>query len=269
MRIVFCSDLHYAHDATGEHALARAAAGIRSLKPDMLVIAGDLTANGRVEQFAPVADTVQRLKLPQVYAIPGNRDYLAGGPPPSGPQNSDLYYFLTAPDTIDDEAQSTLTTEFDTFFGGVDFFHRGDRVAITGLDSEPTIPEASFKRGVAWLEGSAPSLPRIFVTHRSLLPAPRKKMKEGDMLANAGDLLQRLQQARVDLIVTAHLHRVHAWTLAIGKRRTHVVHLPSLLDETPGKDNGMVVVDLHAKRRMEAWLASPDGEQQRTLATDL
>ena len=265
MRLVFCSDLHYAAEPGDEQALERAGATIDRLKPDMVVIAGDLTARGLVEQFAPVAEMARRLKAPHVFAIPGNRDYLAGGPPPSGPSDSDLQYFLAAPDTDDELQAGTLTTEFDEFFDGVDFFHRGSRVAIAGLDSEPAITDEAFKRGVAWLEGSAPALLRVFVTHRSLLPAPGKKMKDGDMLPNAGDLLHRLQQARVDLIVCAHLHRVHAWTLASGKRRTHVIHLPSLLDQTPGKDNGMVVVDQSGKRDVVAWLADLDGNNERTL----
>lgn len=97
MRLVFCSDLHYAAEPGDEQTLQRAAATIDRLKPDMVVIAGDLTARGLVEQFAPVAEMARRLKTPHVFAIPGNRDYLAGGPPPSGPTDSDLDSFSLRP----------------------------------------------------------------------------------------------------------------------------------------------------------------------------
>lgn len=227
-----------------------------------MIVSGDLTRDGLAEHFLPVIDFLDELGNERVLAIPGNRDYLAGGPGPRRPADSDFDYFLVAPDTPapeGDAPRAVLTTPFTDFFPAVDFFERRADLTIVGLDSEPQIPPESLDAALAWFAGASPKVPRVFVTHRSLLPIPRKKLKEGDLLANAGDVLQRLADARVDLVLCAHLHRVHAWRLGDGRHTLTVVNAPSLLDQSPGKENGLLEITLDRERDPHVVLHALDG----------
>ena len=268
LRIVQLSDFHYAPTPEADQGLEIAGRLIERLAPDLIVVSGDLTREGLFEQFVPVVEFLSVFGMSRVRAIPGNRDYLFGGPGPVSPRDSDLNYFLTAPDTMG--SRSTVTdvrhsTPFLDFFDDVDFFDRTKTTALVGLDSEPVIPDESLSRGIAFLEGSSPKLSRVFCTHRSLLPVPRKKLKEGDLLANAGDILERLLTARVDLVLCAHLHRVHAWTLSRGDATMAVINAPSLLDRSPGKENGLLSVDIERRGEFSVTFYPLDDEPPRTL----
>jgi len=244
------SDLHYAPGGEADRGLVDAARLIHRLEPDLIIVSGDLTRNGLFEHFLPVHAFLRSLGIERVRAIPGNRDYLGGGPGPMAPSDSDFDYFLVAPDTPDVNAthgSMELTTPFTQFFDDIDFFERQKEIAIIGLDSEPVIPDESLKRGLAFLEASSSKATRVFCTHRSLLPIPRKKLKPGDLLPNAGDVLAALLAARVDLVLCAHLHRVHAWQLSDGQHSMVVVNAPSLLDTSPGKENGLLVIDIQRR----------------------
>ncbi len=267
LRIVQISDLHYSPVPEADQGLEIARGLIHELAPDLIIVSGDLTREGLFEQFVPVVEFLSSFGLERVRAIPGNRDYEFGGPGPLRPKDSDLNYFLTAPDTVDPISPNDdrRTTPFLEFFDNVDFFEQTKTTALVGLDSEPVIPEESLARGLAFLEGSSPKLTRVFCTHRSLLPVPRKKLKEGDVLANAGDILVRLLAARVDLVLCAHLHRVHAWQLSTGVATMSVVNAPSLLDRSPGKENGLLVIDLERRGELAVTFHMLDDTPPRLL----
>jgi 3',5'-cyclic AMP phosphodiesterase CpdA len=268
LRIVQLSDFHYAPTSEADQGLEIAGRILRDLAPDLIIVSGDLTREGLFEQFVPVVEFLSGFGMSRVRAIPGNRDYLFGGPAPALPKDSDLNYFLTAPDTAGPEIDGSAeprSTPFLEFFDDVDFFERSKSLALVGLDSEPTIPEESLARGLAYLEGSSPKLTRLFCTHRSLLPIPRKKLKEGDVLVNAGDILVQLLAARVDLVLCAHLHRVHAWQLSDGKATMAVVNAPSLLDRSPGKENGLLSIDVARRGEFSVTLHPLDDRPPRTL----
>jgi 3',5'-cyclic AMP phosphodiesterase CpdA len=268
LRIVQLSDFHYAPTAEADQGLEIAGRKLRDLAPDLIIVSGDLTREGLFEQFVPVVEFLSGFGMSRVRAIPGNRDYLFGGPAPVLPKDSDLNYFLTAPDTVDSGANGTAerrSTPFLEFFDDVDFFERSKTLALVGLDSEPNIPDESLTRGLAFFEGSSPKLTRLFCTHRSLLPIPRKKLKEGDVLVNAGDILAQLLAARVDLVLCAHLHRVHAWQLSDGNATMAIINAPSLLDRSPGKENGLLSIDVARRGEFSVTLHPLDDLPPRTL----
>lgn len=268
LRIVQLSDFHYAPGPDADGGLEAAGRLVSELAPDLIVVSGDLTREGLFEQFVPVVEFLAAFGLERVRAIPGNRDYLFGGPGPARPRDSDLNYFLTAPDTPGFDvsgSEERPATPFLDFFDNVDFFDRTKTMALVGLDSEPVIPDEALGRGMAYFEGSSPKLTRVFCTHRSLLPIPRKKLKEGDLLANAGDILVRLLAARVDLVLCAHLHRVHAWQLSNGDATMAVVNAPSLLDRSPGKENGLLAIDVARRGELRVVFHTLDDTLPRVL----
>jgi 3',5'-cyclic-AMP phosphodiesterase len=263
------SDFHYAPSPDADQGLVEAEKVIRELDPDLIVVSGDLTKNGLIEHFFPVVEFLRGFGMERVLAIPGNRDYLGGGSGPVRPSDSDFDYFLTAPDTpeptTDPFAADPGATPFVDFFDDIEFFHRSKEAAIVGLDSEPLIRDESLRRGLAFLEGSAAKAHRVFCTHRSLLPVPRKKLKDGDVLPNAGDILAMLLDARVDLVLLAHLHRVHAWRLSDGNHDMVIVNAPSLLDVSPGKENGLLSIDLGKRGSIRVTFHPSGGAKPRRL----
>ncbi len=268
LRIVQLSDFHYAPTPEADQGLEAAGRIVNELAPDLILVSGDLTREGLFEQFVPVVEYLSKFGMSRVRAIPGNRDYLFGGPEPLRPRDSDLNYFLTAPDTDGtgtSDPDERRSTPFLDFFDDVDFFERTKQVALVGLDSEPVIPDESLARGIAFLEGSSPKLTRVFCTHRSLLPVPRKKLKEDDLLVNAGDILVRLLAAHVDLVLCAHLHRVHAWQLSDGRATMAIVNAPSLLDRSPGKENGLLSIDIARRGEFCVTFHPLDDLPPRTL----
>lgn len=267
LRIVQLSDLHYAPGPEADFGLDLARRLIDTLEPELIVVSGDLSREGLLEQFVPVVEFLASFGMERVRAIPGNRDYLAGGPGPARPLDSDLNYFLSAPGTpVDEIATSRDTaTPFLEFFDDVDFFERRKELCLVGLDSEPVIPDEAFRRGIAFLEGASAKQTRVFCTHRSLLPVPRKKIKDGDILPNAGDLLDALMKAGTDLVLCAHLHRVHAWELCHDGQTMAVVNAPSLLDRSPGKEVGLLAYDIEQRGQLRATFHSLAGDPPRTL----
>jgi hypothetical protein len=98
-----------------------------------------------------------------------------------------------------------------------------------------------------------------------LLPVPRKKLKSGDLLPNAGDVLAALMDARVDLALCAHLHRVHTWQIGDGRHSMVVVSAPSLLDRSPGKENGLLEIEIPRPREISVTLHRLDGAASTRL----
>jgi 3',5'-cyclic AMP phosphodiesterase CpdA len=264
------SDLHYAPTPDADAGLERAYGLISSLEPDLIIVAGDLTHDGLTEQFDEVYHFLDRLGISRVRAIPGNRDFPAGNSTIGRPLDSDLEYFLGAPDTVfTDHELPGLTadqTPFTDYFADLDFFERLPRVTVVGLNSEPQIPDDAFKRGIDFFRGSSPSIPRIFCTHRSLLPVPRKKVKEGDLLKNASDILAELMGAKVRLAMCAHVHRAHAWRLSSDDGEIVVVNSPSLIDSSGSKETGFVAINMDSDGDVSVHLHTLNkGERRRLL----
>lgn len=240
--------------------LERAWELMSDLAPDLVVVAGDLTHDGLTEQFEPVLQFFERFGPDKVRAVPGNRDYPARNSTIERPVDSDLEYFLGAPDTIftDHEIPGLreFATPFTDYFPTVDFFDRFDSLTIVGVDSEPQIADDDMNRAIDFFLGSSPAVPRVFCTHRSLLPVPRKKVKDGDLLKNAADILDSLIEARVSLVMCGHVHRAHAWRLGEQAGEIVISNSPSLIDSSGSKENGFLLIDL-----------DPDGDVSVDLDT--
>jgi predicted phosphodiesterase len=270
LRVVQLSDFHYAPSTAADRGLEHAERLVERLHPDLIVVSGDLTREGLIEQFLPVIRFLERLGMERVRAIPGNRDYPASRPTMPRPVDSDLHYFLAAPDTaeVENEAPGVTMnwTLFTEFFPALDVFERHRGLTFVALNSEPNIADDSMDRAINYFDSSSPAVPRLFCTHRSLLPSPGKRIKEGDLLQNAGDILQRLLGARVNVALCAHLHRVNTWRIADNRRWLTVVNAPSLLDTSGGKLNGLISLDLD--EAIVVTFHPLDGSESRELIRD-
>jgi 3',5'-cyclic AMP phosphodiesterase CpdA len=91
-----------------------------------------------------------------------------------------------------------------------------DGVRIVGVDSsEPDLNEGRIGRvHYAWIakEFQQPAALKIFVLHHHLLPIPGTG-RERSTVMDAGDLLEVLIHAGVDVVLSGHKHVPYVWRL--------------------------------------------------------
>lgn len=252
MKILHVSDLHYRESSDTWSLLKEATRQFESLAPDYILITGDLTNDGLDEQFERVKRFVTSLDFCPVLIIPGNRD-AARTVIPTASERSDLEYFLLThpePVALVDEMETLESVnlgrqgKFFDHFDATEFFYRDANIAAVGLNSTPEITPRQLEIATQhYGKGESGEL-RIFCAHHSFLPVPTKKLKPGDTVPRAADILQSLIELNVDLLCCGHIHRSHVWDLSDGRHRLLCCNAGSLLDSSGKKDNGFLEIDI-------------------------
>ena len=252
MKILHVSDLHYRESSENWALLKEAARQFEMLRPDYILITGDLTNDGLDEQFERVKRFVSSLDFCQVLLIPGNRD-AAKTIVPTATERSDLEYFLLThpePSALLEEMETLENVNrgrqgrFFDHFDASEFYYRAGGIAAVGLNSTPDIiPRQMEMAAQHFNKGQAGEL-RIFCAHHSFLPVPTKKLRPGDVVPRAADILQALIELNVDLLLCGHIHRSHVWDLSDGRHRLLCCNAGSLLDSSGKKDNGYLEIDI-------------------------
>ena len=252
MRILHISDLHYRESPENWSLLKEAGRQFEMLRPDYILITGDLTNDGLDEQFERVKRFVASLDFCQVLIIPGNRD-AARTIVPAPTERSDLEYFLlTHPEPVSllDEMDALENVnhgrqgKFFDHFEATEFFYRANGVAAVGVNSTPEITLRQMELATQHFNKGQPGELRIFCAHHSFLPVPTKKLKPGDVVPRAADILQTLIELNVDLLCCGHIHRSHVWDLSDGRHRLLCCNAGSLLDTSGKKDNGFLEIEI-------------------------
>jgi len=242
VRILHITDLHYRESPETWTLLKEAGRQFEVLRPDYILITGDLTNDGLDEQFERVKRFIATLDFCEVLIIPGNRD-AARTIIPAPAERSDLEYFLLThpnPVTMLDEMDALENVnhgrqgKFFDHFDATEFFYRANGIAAVGLNSTPEITPRQMEPGEL----------RIFCAHHSFLPVPTKKLKPGDTVPRAADILQTLIELNVDLLCCGHIHRTHVWDLSDGRHRLLCCNAGSLLDTSGKKDNGFLDIEI-------------------------
>lgn len=258
MRILHVSDLHYRDSAENWALLKEARQQFEFLRPDYILITGDLTNDGLDEQFERVKRFVGSLDFCQVLIIPGNRD-AARTIVPAPVERSDLEYFLlTHPEPVSlldemDELENVnrgRQGKFFDHFDATEYFYRDDNIAAVGLNSTPEITPRQMEMAAQHFSKGQPGEFRIFCAHHSFLPVPTKKLKPGDTVPRAADILQTLIELNVDLLCCGHIHRSHVWDLSDGRHRLLCCNAGSLLDTSGKKDNGYLEIEIERDLRI-------------------
>ena len=252
MRILHISDLHYRESPENWSLLKEAGRQFEMLRPDYILITGDLTNDGLDEQFERVKRFVASLDFGEVLIIPGNRD-AARTIVPAPTERSDLEYFLlTHPEPVSllDEMAALENVnhgrqgKFFDHFEATEFFYRANGVAAVGINSTPEITPRQMELATQHFNKGQPGELRIFCAHHSFLPVPTKKLKPGDVVPRAADILQTLIELNVDLLCCGHIHRSHVWDLSDGRHRLLCCNAGSLLDTSGKKDNGFLEIEI-------------------------
>ena len=186
-RIVQLSDLHCGTQFFLPQHLERAIAEVNEMEPDVVVISGDLTSNGFKDEYALARDYLNRVDCKSMVVIPGNHD-----------------------------SRNVGYVHFEELFGDRNSVLNVGRATIVAVDSsEPDLDNGQVGRGryrmIEEAFAGAADL-RIFVLHHHLLPVPGTG-RERNIVNDAGDTLECLQRAEVDLVLAGHKHVPYAWRL--------------------------------------------------------
>ncbi len=258
MRILHISDLHYKESPETWVLLKEAGRQFEALRPDLILLTGDLTNDGLDEQFQRVKRFVASLDFSTVLIIPGNRDQ-ARTIVPMPAERSDLEHFLlTHPELVPllDEIDSLENVnhgrqgKYFDHFEATEFFYRANGIAAVGLNSTPDIIPRQIEATVQYFGKGQPGEFRIFCAHHSFLPVPTKKLKPGNTVPRAADILQTLIELNVDLLCCGHIHRSHVWDLSDGRHRLLCCNAGSLLDTSGKKDNGFLEIEIERDLRI-------------------
>jgi Icc protein len=196
LRIAQVSDIHCG-ESTFDAELMRTIVGrINRMAPDLVVIAGDLTAAGYEWEFEQ-ARTFLDLVEPPMIVIPGNHDA----------RNVGYLHF-----------QSLFGDSFTRHRQAFDA-ERAERMLATGYtvvavdSSQPDINDGHVGRArYPWIreQFDEPDDVKIFVIHHHLVSIPGTG-RERNIITDAGDLLGELTLLDIDMVLSGHKHVPFFW----------------------------------------------------------
>ena len=189
-RLTICqiSDIHCGSPYFIPDLLERSILEINDLEPTAVVVSGDLTDAGYRQDFETSAEYVRRFKCDNVMVIPGNHD-----------------------------SRNVGYIHFERLFGErysvIDF----DEAIMVGVDSsEPDLNDGRVGREhyefIRQAFSEAGDKLKIFVVHHHLVPIPGTG-RERNIIFDAGDLLELLNDVGVDLVLMGHKHVPHSWRI--------------------------------------------------------
>ncbi len=185
--IVQLSDLHCGKQYFLPNLLERAISEINDIAPDIVICSGDLTTFGFKDEYALAKSYLDRLECESIVVIPGNHD-----------------------------SRNVGYMHFEELFGERNSVLREGGVTVVAVDStEPDLDHGQIGRSqYRWIEEQfkPPADLRIFVLHHHLLPVPGTG-RERNVVHDAGDAIECLQRAGVDLVLSGHKHVPYAWRL--------------------------------------------------------
>lgn len=185
--IAHISDFHIGSYYFVENLMETAVEELNQLKPDKIVVTGDLTSEGFREEYRRVRAYLDRLECRDLVVVPGNHD-----------------------------SRHVGYLHFEDLIGPRHGVHKQHGVTIVATDStEPDLDSGRIGRErYRWLHESFsdPDDFKIFVLHHHLLPVPGTG-RERNIVYDAGDVLQVLLEVNVDLVLTGHKHVPYVWRL--------------------------------------------------------
>jgi Icc protein len=198
LRIVQVSDLHCGEPTFQPDVMAAIVDRVNAIRPDVVVVCGDLTAAGYEWEFEQAARWLEKVQAPKV-VIPGNHDS----------RNVGYIHFRR----LFGERFSRYRQAFDPV--------RAERLQATGFtvvgvdSSQPDLDEGHIGRErYPWirLQFDEPGDIKVFAIHHHLVSIPGTG-RERNIITDAGDLLAELTRLDVDLVLCGHKHVPFFWGL--------------------------------------------------------
>lgn len=203
MLIAQLSDLHCGSPYFDAHLLHTAIEEVRAMRPDLVVVGGDLTSEGYAPEFRQAQEFLQPLFDDGLttLVIPGNHDA----------KNVGYLHFADTFGPGDVPGKHDRVLKLNTEVGGIPL-----EVLVVGMDStKPDLAEGEVGRErYDWLRAQldVPADERIFCLHHHLVPVPGTG-RERNTVWDAGDVLALLSDAKVHLVLSGHKHVPFVWLL--------------------------------------------------------
>jgi 3',5'-cyclic AMP phosphodiesterase CpdA len=189
-RLTICqiSDIHCGNVRFVSDLLDRTIIEVNRMDPAVVVVSGDLTDAGYREEFEQAAEYIARIECEHIMIIPGNHD-----------------------------AKNVGYLHFERLFGERHSVLDLEEVILVGVDSsEPDLNDGQVGREhyefITDTFSDAGDKLKIFVVHHHLIPLPGTG-RERNIVFDAGDVLQRLVDVGVDLVLSGHKHVPYSWKL--------------------------------------------------------
>ena len=198
VRIAQISDIHCGEGTFDAGRMKSAIERINAMEPDVVVVAGDLTAAGYQWEFEEAAAWIDQIEFPKVI-VPGNHDS----------RNVGYIHF-----------ESHFGHRFSRFRQAFEP-ERAERLGATGLtvvavdSSEPDLNDGRIGREhYGWIreQFDEPDDITVFVVHHHLVPIPGTG-RERNIILDAGDVLAELTQLDIDVVLSGHKHVPYFWGL--------------------------------------------------------
>ena len=198
LRICQISDIHCGELTFQPDWLRAIVERINKIQPDVVVVAGDLTAAGYEWEYEEAARWLEDIEAPKV-VIPGNHDS----------RNVGYIHF-----------QKYFGDRFSRYRAELEP-ERAERLQATGItvvaadSSDPDLNEGHIGRErYPWLRDQFewPQDFKVFTLHHHLVSIPGTG-RERNIITDAGDLLALLTGLEVDLVLSGHKHVPYFWGL--------------------------------------------------------
>jgi Icc protein len=196
LRVAQISDIHCGELSFDPTMMESTIERINAMRPDIVVVAGDLTDAGYEWEFQEAARWLDRIDYPKVI-IPGNHDS----------RNVGYLHF----ETYFGKRFSRYRQAFDA--------ERAERLRAGGFtvvavdSSEPDLNEGRVGREhYRWIKEQfhEPADIKIFVIHHHLVSIPGTG-RERNIITDAGDVLAELTQLDIDVVLSGHKHVPYFW----------------------------------------------------------
>jgi 3',5'-cyclic AMP phosphodiesterase CpdA len=184
--VAHISDPHLGSPYFVPNLMNRVIVELNELAPDVVVVSGDLTTEGYRPEYKAWLAYAERIEAP-LLTVPGNHD-----------------------------SRNVGYVHFEDLIGPRMWSRDVEGVRIVGVDSsEPDLNEGRIGRvHYPWItqEFHDDAALKIFVLHHHLLPIPGTG-RERSTVTDAGDLLEVLIHAGVDVVLSGHKHVPYVWRL--------------------------------------------------------
>ena len=190
--IVHLSDLHFGR--IDEALLEPVIATVTALKPDVVVVSGDLTQRARSHQFKEAREFLDKLPSPQII-VPGNHDV---------PLHNVFARFLQPLDKYKEH----ITDDLEPFYGDEEVAILGINTARSLTVKDGRINEAQIAAIRERLCPYPDEIIKIIVTHHPF-DLPEGHHREDDLVNRAQLAMEAIAKCGADVLLAGHLHVSH------------------------------------------------------------
>ena len=199
------------------------------LKPDVLIISGDLTDDGLVFQFEKARDELKKLKCDNLIIFPGNHDYRHTGYllfkeyfPIAKPDSAKVYEYKDK--DRNKNSNTIIVATIDTARPDRD---EGEVGYVQNLWLNKTLKKYDKnqkendkdynKNKDKGNNNKNNKITKIVAMHHHLIAIPDTGYTNVVGISDAGDVLRTCLENDVDLVICGHKHRPWLWNLGTMK----------------------------------------------------